>query len=419
LIRIARRAGRRATIAGAAAILGAGKASEQPVMSARPIDPVALARELIRRPSVTPADAGALDVLQAALAPLGFACHRLRFEAPGTAPVDNLYARLGIAAPNFCFAGHTDVVPVGDAAAWRADPFGAEVIDGVLYGRGAADMKGAIAAFVAAVAGFVAARGGDFGGSISLLVTGDEEGPAVNGTRKVLAWLEERGERLDACLVGEPTNPTRLGEMIKIGRRGSLTGRLTVHGVQGHTAYPQLADNPCHRLVRLLHAITAERLDAGSEHFEPSTLQIATIDVGNPASNVIPGQASAAFNIRFNDRHRSDTLERWLRTRLDEAVGEGGRYTLEITVSGESFLTPPGPLSTLVGDAVEAELGRRPALGTAGGTSDARFIKDHCPVAEFGIVGRTMHKVDERASLADLEALTRIYRGVLDRWFPA
>ena len=383
------------------------------------IDPVALARQLIRRPSVTPEDAGALDVLCAPLHDLGFDCHRLRFEAPGTAPVDNLYARLGADAPNLCFAGHTDVVPVGDRQAWTRDPFGAEVIDDVLHGRGAVDMKGAIACFVAAVAGFVAERGAGFGGSISLLITGDEEGAAVNGTVKVLDWLSQRGECLDACLVGEPTNPTRLGEMIKIGRRGSMTGRLTVRGVQGHTAYPDRADNPCHRLVRLLTSVTAEALDDGTEHFQPSSLQIVSIDVGNPVDNVIPAQATARFNIRFNDRHSSAGLERWLRSRFDGAIGDGGRYELEIRVSGESFLVPPGRLSGLIADAAEEVLGRRPALGTAGGTSDARFIKDACPVAEFGLVGQTMHQVDERTPTADLAALTRIYRAVLDRYFAA
>ena len=382
------------------------------------LDPVALARELIRRPSVTPEDAGALGVLERALAPLGFTCHRLRFEEPGTAPVDNLYARFGAAAPNFCFAGHTDVVPVGDHGAWSAEPFGAELRDGVLYGRGAVDMKGAVACFVAAAAGFLEARGDGFEGSISLMITGDEEAEAVNGTVKVLDWLAGRGERLDACLVGEPTNPARLGDLIKIGRRGSLSAVLTVKGVQGHTGYPVLADNPCHRLVRMLDRITAEPLDDGSEHFEPSTLQISTIDVGNPAANIIPAAATAGFNVRFNDRHGSADVERWLRARFDQAVGEDGRYELEIRVAGESFLTPPGPLSDLIAGAVEQVTGRRPALGTAGGTSDARFIKDHCPVAEFGLVGQTMHQVDERAQVGDLEALTRIYRAVLDGYFP-
>ena len=380
------------------------------------IDPVELARALIRCPSVTPADAGALGVLERALTPLGFVCHRLTFSGAGNAPVDNLYARLGDGRPNFCFAGHTDVVPPGDLGGWSVDPFAAEIVGGDLYGRGAADMKGAIACFAAAAAGFLGRRGRDFGGSLSLLVTGDEEGPAVNGTRRVLDWLGERGERLDACLVGEPTNPAALGETIKIGRRGSLTGRLTVHGVQGHIAYPQNADNPIHRLLRMLSAALARPLDDGSAHFEPSSLQIASIDVGNPTSNVIPAAARAVFNIRFNDRHDSAGLERRLRACFDEA---GGRYDLAVEVSGEAFLSPPGPLSDLVAGAVERVTGRRPELGTGGGTSDARFIKDHCPVVEFGLAGPTPHKVDERVPLADLTALTEIYGAVLDGFFAA
>ncbi|MEX2631917.1 MAG: succinyl-diaminopimelate desuccinylase, partial [Tistlia sp.] len=350
-------------------------------------DPLDLAQRLIRCPSVTPEEGGALDLLQGELEALGFACTRLVFKEEGTAPVDNLYARLGAAAPNFCFAGHTDVVPPGEAADWSSDPFESTIVEGELVGRGAADMKGAIAAFVAAAGRFLekreaAAEG--FGGSISLLITGDEEGPSVNGTRKVLDWLVQEGETLDACLVGEPTNPDALGDMVKIGRRGSLTGNLTALGRQGHTAYPHLADNAAHRLVGLLAALIAEPLDQGTAHFQPSTLQISTIDVGNPASNVVPGRASATFNIRFNDAHSGASLERWLRETLDAT---GGGYELAVRVSGESFLTPPGPLSELVAGAVEAVTGRRPELSTTGGTSDARFIKDHCPVAEFGLVG--------------------------------
>jgi succinyl-diaminopimelate desuccinylase len=383
------------------------------------IDPVDLTRALIRCPSVTPRDAGALDVLQAALERLGFTCHRLPFGA-GEARVDNLYARLGDKAPNFCFAGHTDVVPVGDPQSWTVDPFGAALVDGQVYGRGATDMKGAVAAFVVAVARFLAASGAQFisegRGSISLLITGDEEGDAVDGTVKVLDWLKARGERLDACLVGEPTNQKRLGDMIKIGRRGSLTAKLTVHGVQGHTAYPQLADNPVHRLVRMLDAVTREALDDGTEHFQPSNLQITSIDVGNAASNVIPAKAEAAFNLRFNDRHSAKSVEAWLRRKFDEAAA-GGRYELAIKVSGEAFLTPPGPLTDLVARAAEAETGVVPELSTTGGTSDARFIKDHCPVAEFGLVGLTMHKADERSAVADIEALTRIYQAVLAGFF--
>ncbi len=375
-----------------------------------------LARALIRCPSVTPADAGALDVLQRALEPLGFACHRLTFSTAGTPDVDNLYARAGRPdGPNFCFAGHTDVVPAGDSAAWSADPFAAEIRDGALVGRGAADMKGAIACFVAAASRFIRARdGAGLPGAISLLITGDEEGPSVNGTKPLLQWLAGRGERLDACLVGEPTNPERLGQMIKIGRRGSLTGRLLVRGVQGHVAYPHLADNPIHRLLDMLARITGEPLDAGTAHFQPSTLQVSTIDVDNPASNVIPAEARAVFNIRFNDSHSGRSLEQWLRAQFDAA---GGDYDLQVAIGGESFVTPPGRLSDLIAGSVERVLGMRPELSTTGGTSDARFIKDYCPVAEFGLAGLTMHKVDERVPIADLAALTDIYEAVLAGYF--
>jgi succinyl-diaminopimelate desuccinylase len=371
-------------------------------------DPVALAQALIRCPSVTPADEGALAVLEDALKGLGFRCHRLTFEEPGTASIGNLYARLGESAPNLAFAGHTDVVPAGDLAAWRVDPFAGAVQSGQLYGRGAIDMKGAIAAFVAATARFLATHRP--AGSISFLITGDEEGPAINGTRKLLGWLKERGERLDACVVGEPTNPTRLGEMIKIGRRGSLTGRLTVQGVQGHAAYPERADNPIPRLLAMLRALTAEPLDGGSEYFQASDLVITSVDVGNQASNVIPAEARATFNIRFSDRYTASSLEAWLRQRLDAV---GGRYDLRTAASGEPFVTQPGPFSELLESLIERELGVTPELSTSGGTSDARFIKDFCPVVEFGLVGATIHQVDERVDLADLEALTRIYRALL------
>lgn len=376
-------------------------------------DPVELTQALVRCPSVTPADAGALDVLVRALEPLGFVCHRLRFEAEGTPPIDNLYARLGTSGPNLCFAGHTDVVPPGDPSAWAADPFGGEIADGKLYGRGSSDMKAAIAAFVAAAGRRIAATGAP-AGSISLLITGDEEGPAINGTRKVLDWLAEKGEVLDACIVGEPTNPNYLGEMIKVGRRGSITGYLTVHGTQGHVAYPHLADNPLPRLVRMLNALTAEPLDRGNAHFQPSTLAITTIDVGNPADNVIPAKGSASFNIRFNDEHTSDTLKDWIRRTCD---GIGGPYDLSFRVSGESFLTPPGRLSDLVAGAIQSVTGHRPELSTTGGTSDARFIKNHCPVVEFGIVGQTMHKVDEHVGVADLKKLTEVYEAIIDGFF--
>lgn len=379
------------------------------------IDPVALAQALIRCPSVTPEEGGALDLMQQTLEEIGFVCHRLKFSEAGTPDVDNLYARCGSDAPNFCFAGHTDVVPTGPLDAWNRGPFDAVVEDGVLYGRGAADMKGAIACFTAAAQHVLAA--GQPSGSISLLITGDEEGPAINGTKKMLSWLTENGESLDVCLVGEPTNPERLGQLIKIGRRGSMNGRLTVHGIQGHTAYPHLADNPAHRLVAILNVLATNELDQGSAHFPPSTLQISTIDIGNPATNVIPGEARATFNIRFNDLHSSASLTKSLHEAISASIGQEGRYDLDISVSGESFLTPPGPLSQLVCESIEAVLGSRPELSTTGGTSDARFIKDHCEVVEFGMVGQTMHKADEQARIEDLQNLRLIYEAVLRSYF--
>jgi succinyl-diaminopimelate desuccinylase len=382
-------------------------------MSGAAIDAAELAASLIRRPSVTPKDEGALDIVAAALEKLGFSCHRLSFGDDGD-QVQNLYARYGTGRPNLCFAGHTDVVPTGAAEAWSFAPFAAALRDGALCGRGAVDMKGAIAAFIAATQAFLAERGRDFAGSLSLLITGDEEGEAINGTRKVLEWLVEHGERLDACLVGEPTSAQSLGDMIKIGRRGSLTGRLTVYGTQGHTAYPHLADNAAHRLVEMLHALTAAELDRGSVHFPPSTLQVSTIDIGNPASNVIPATARAVFNIRFNDCWTSQRLKEWLRQRLDAV---SGRYTLDVTVSGESFLVSPGSLSGCVVEAIRAVTGREPEFSTTGGTSDARFIQGYCPVVEFGLVGATMHKVDEQVELTDLADLSSIYRRFLDLYF--
>ena len=377
-------------------------------------DPVALAAELIRRPSVTPKDEGALDILAGHLEGLGFTCHRLTFEETGIDPIANLYARKGTGAPNLCFAGHTDVVPTGAADSWSFDPFGAALRDGVLCGRGAVDMKGAIGAFVAAAEGFLAARGAGFTGSISLLITGDEEGVAVNGTKKVLQWLEARGERIDACVVGEPTSAQNLGDMIKIGRRGSMTGRLVVDGVQGHVAYPHLADNAAHRLIELLHALTASSLDDGTAHFQASGLQVTTIDIGNPTTNVIPGQARATFNIRFNDLWSSMTLKAWVDERLATV---GTPYKLAWEVSGESFLVAPGIISDCLSAAIGEVTGRTPELSTTGGTSDARFIQAHCPVAEFGLVGLTMHKVDERVDVADIGRLAAIYGHFLDRFF--
>lgn len=378
------------------------------------IQPLELAQALIRRPSVTPRDEGALDVLQEALETLGFKCTRIPFSEDGTETVDNLYARLGTAEPNFCYAGHTDVVPVGDPAGWTVDPFGAEVIDGTLFGRGASDMKAAIAAFVAATARFVDERGADFGGSISFLITGDEEGVGTNGTRKMVTWLEEQGESLSDCLVGEPTNPTRLGEMMKIGRRGSLVGYLTVFGTQGHTAYPHLADNPVHRLVDMLQAVRDTKLDDGTEHFQPSSFVVSTIDVGNPATNVIPAAARATFNIRFNDNHTQASLGAMLRGIFDKV---GGEYEFRQQENGEAFICEPGKLAHTVSAAVKSVTGLTPDMSTTGGTSDARYIHHACTCAEFGLVGETMHKADERQKVADIEALADIYKNVLDGYF--
>jgi len=371
-------------------------------------DPLPLAQSLIRCPSVTPADAGAQAVLAAALEGIGFRVWHLPF---GTTP--NLFARRGggngEGGFHLCFAGHTDVVPPGEAV-WSADPFGAEVRDGVLIGRGACDMKGALAAFVAACADHVAAHPR---GSVSLLVTGDEEGPALDGTRRVLEWMEANGHVPDLCLVGEPTNPDRLGEVVKVGRRGSLNARITVEGTQGHVAYPHRADNPAHRLVAALAAMLAAPLDAGTEWFEPSSLQVTSIDVGNPATNVIPARAEARLNIRFNDRHTAASLEAWLRATLARSAP---RFRLDSECSGEAFLTQPGPLVERLRGAIGRATGREPRLDTGGGTSDARFIARLCPVAEFGLVGRTMHHVDEQVPVAELRALAAVYRAVLEEF---
>ncbi|TQV83271.1 succinyl-diaminopimelate desuccinylase [Denitrobaculum tricleocarpae] len=377
---------------------------------------IELSQQLIRCPSITPVEGGALTLLEKILTDLGFTCHRMTFSDEGTPDVENLYARLGSSGPNFCYAGHTDVVPVGDAAAWKVDPFGGEIIDGVLYGRGAVDMKGSIACFVTALAAFLNKRGRDLDGSISLLITGDEEDVSINGTRKVLRWMSARGETLDCCLVGEPTSNARLGDMIKIGRRGSMNGTLTVRGTQGHTAYPQLADNPVHSLVCMLHAISTEPLDGGSEHFPPTSLQITSVDVGNPVTNVIPADARAMFNVRFNDLYSSKGVLDWVRERLDRV---GGRYDLDFKVSGESFLSKPGPFSDLVVSSVANVTQQTPELGTTGGTSDARFIKDFCPVAELGLLNDTAHKVDEQVPLSDLTQLEAIYGGILEGYFKA
>jgi succinyl-diaminopimelate desuccinylase len=378
-----------------------------------PIDPVDLTARLIRCPSVTPFEGGAIALLAELLETAGFTCTRV--DRGGIA---NLYARWGKAGANraFGFNGHTDVVPVGDAAAWRFDPFGAEVKDGVMYGRGACDMKSGVAAFVAAAVDFVCETPPD--GAVILAITGDEEGEGRDGTVAILDWMAFNGERMTHCLVGEPTCPTTMGEMMKIGRRGSMTAKITASGVQGHSAYPHRAKNPLTALVRLLAQLEAEPLDRGTQHFDPSTLAITTIDCGNPASNVIPAQATATVNIRFNDTHSGETLSSWLRSEA-EAIEEatGVEIGLKISVSGEAFLTPPGELSMLVAKAVEAETGRKPVASTSGGTSDARFVKDHCPVIEFGLVGKTMHQVDERVEVAHIRQLKAIYGRILRDYF--
>lgn len=378
------------------------------------IDTVAFAQELIRCPSVTPRDEGVFDLLQDALEDLGFTCTRLPFQEKGTERVENLYARIGNAAPNFCFAGHLDVVPVGDLSGWHYDPFAATIADGRLYGRGAADMKGAVAAFVEAAQNFLKKQGDQFKGSISFLITGDEEGPAINGTKKVLEWMEQQGEIMDHCLVGEPTNPQCMGEMMKVGRRGSINSILTVHGTQGHVAYPHRADNPLPRLVKMLDALIADPLDNGNEFFDPSSLSITTIDCGNEVENVIPGEATARFNIRYNNIHTGASLEKWVRDTLDSV---DQNYTLTTRISGESFMSPQDKLTDLIERATEKVTGIAPERSTSGGTSDARFITHACTVAEFGLVGQTMHKVDENVLIEDLEKLTQIYETILNDYF--
>jgi len=367
-------------------------------------DPVPLAQALIRCASITPADAGAQGVLADRLGRLGFTMHRLRFG-----DIENIFARLGTTGPHLCFAGHTDVVPVGTAN-WRADPFGGEVRDGLLYGRGACDMKGAIAAFVAGVAQYLSQRQAAPHGSISFLITGDEEGPATDGTVKVLEWMRVHDQIPDFCLVGEPTCPVTLGDMVKIGRRGSVNMKLEVHGRQGHVAYPHRADNPIHRLLQALTALTAAPVDAGTDWFEPSTLQLTSVDVGNAATNLIPASARASLNIRFNDRHSGASLIAWVRATLTRYAD---RFDLDASISGESFVTRPGPLVDLLREAIRRTTKIEPKLDTGGGTSDARFIANYCPVAEFGLVGATMHQTDECVPVAELRDLALIYRNVI------
>lgn len=391
-------------------------------------DALSIARDLIRCPSVTPADAGALGVLEKALSAAGFTCHRVTFSEPGTADVDNLYARIGNEGPHITFAGHTDVVPPGDESAWSVGAFSGEVKDGVLHGRGAVDMKGGIACSVAAVLEHLAANdgkpradgheSGSGSGSISFLITGDEEDVSINGTIKLLKWAAERGETFDHCVLGEPSNVETLGDTIKVGRRGSQSGTLYVDGVQGHVAYPHRAANPVPDIARLIVAITDEPLDHGSAQFQASNLEFTSVDVGNKANNVIPGEARAKFNIRYNDNHTQASLRELVETRLTKACGNRIKARIVWEPSNSNvFVTKPGPFTDLAVSAIEEVTGRKPELSTSGGTSDARFISSYCPVIEFGLVGQTMHQVNERVPVKDLEKLTQVYRGILARYF--
>lgn len=385
-------------------------------------DALSIARDLIRCPSVTPADAGALGVLEKALNAAGFTCHRVTFSEPGTADVDNLYARIGTVGPHISFAGHTDVVPPGDESAWSVGAFSGEVKDGFLHGRGAVDMKGGIACSVAAVLEHLAANDGkpraDGTGSISFLITGDEEDVSINGTIKLLKWAAERGETFDHCVLGEPSNVETLGDTIKVGRRGSQSGTLYVDGVQGHVAYPHRAANPVPDIARLIVAISDEPLDHGSAQFQASNLEFTSVDVGNKANNVIPGEARAKFNIRYNDNHTQASLRELVETRLTKACGNRIKARIVWEPSNSNvFVTKPGPFTDLAVSAIEEVTGRKPELSTSGGTSDARFISSYCPVIEFGLVGQTMHQVNERVPVKDLEKLTQVYRGILTRYF--
>jgi succinyl-diaminopimelate desuccinylase len=381
-------------------------------------DAVSITRDLVRCPSVTPADAGALGVLENILKSAGFEVHRVTFSEPGTADIDNLYARIGEQAPHISFAGHTDVVPAGDEAAWSHGAFSGDIKDGFLYGRGAVDMKGGIACSVAAVLEYLADHGGKPKGSISFLITGDEEAISINGTVKLLQWVAARGDTFDHCVLGEPSNVETLGDCIKIGRRGSLSGTLYVDGIQGHVAYPHRAANPVPDIASLVVALSQEPLDHGSAQFQASNLEFTSIDVGNTASNVIPAQARAKFNIRFNDLHTQDSLHELVEQRMAKAAGNRIKARIAWEYSNSNvFVTKPGAFTDLAVAAIEAVAGRKPELSTSGGTSDARFISGYCPVIEFGLVGQTMHQVDERTPVSDLEKLTKIYRGILDRYF--
>jgi succinyl-diaminopimelate desuccinylase len=383
-----------------------------------PADPVAITRDLVRCPSVTPAEGGALTYLERVLKPAGFTVHRMTFSEPGTADVENFYARIGSEAPHLVFAGHTDVVPPGEEADWTHAPFAGELTDGMLYGRGAVDMKGGIGCAVAAVLDHLAAHGGRPKGSISFLITGDEESIAVNGTPKLLQWAAARGERFDHCVLGEPSNVETVGDTVKAGRRGSLNATLVVTGKQGHVAYPQRAENPVRGLVTLMSALMDEPLDVGSAHFDRSNLEFTSIDIGNKTVNLIPGEARARFNIRYNDCHSQASLKQLIEQRA--AMAAGGRVRWQIAwerSNADVFHTAPGPFTDIAVGAIEEVTGRKPQLSTSGGTSDARFIKDYCPVLEFGLVGQTMHQVDERTPVADLLTLTAIYRRILERYF--
>jgi succinyl-diaminopimelate desuccinylase len=384
-------------------------------------DPVALAQALIRCRSVTPVEGGALELLQAVLEPAGFDCHRLKFSEPGTPDVDNLYARFGAIGsngPHLSFAGHTDVVPPGDEAAWTHPPFAAVIEKGVLWGRGAIDMKGAVACFAVAALRFIKGHGGKVPGAISFLITGDEEGPSINGTVKVLDWMKANGERMDACVVGEPSSLDALGDELKIGRRGSLNGELIVKGKQGHAAYPRTAENPVPKLARMIDRLSSTPLDQGSAHFEPSSLEVTVISVNNVATNVIPSEARAKLNIRYNDKWTRPKIEAHVRAICEAAGGETkARWEISFSGTGDVFRTEPGPLVDTMSGAVAAITGHTPRMSTGGGTSDARFIHFHCPVIEFGLINRTIHQVDERCDVADLEQLTNVYSEFLSRYF--
>ena len=377
------------------------------------IDPVSLTADLVRCPSVTPEEGGAIDLLEQLLEKNGFSCTRIV-----RGQVSNLFAKWGTGRNGrvFGFNGHTDVVPVGDLSSWTVDPFGAEIKEGYLYGRGATDMKSGVAAFVASAIDFVNNKPPD--GSIVITITGDEEGEAVDGTVAILDWMQQNGEKIDHCLVGEPTSPSQMGEMMKIGRRGSMNAKITATGTQGHSAYPDRANNPIVAMVKLLDKLESHQLDVGTEHFDPSTLAITSVDTGNKASNVIPAVTKAAVNIRFNDSHSGSSLVSWLKDEIEKVSAEYGiKFETDFKISGESFITPPGELSDLISEAVKKELGVTPKLSTTGGTSDARFIKDMCPVTEFGLVGKTMHAVDEKVETKQINQLKEIYTRILEAYF--